>query len=92
MNNASTTAQIWTTFTCAAFVLAASMMAGGIYFLEASFSAKGFYAMASIMLVYTSVALTKTLRDVEESKSLTNRIDNARAEQLLMNTKDADIL
>ena len=30
----------------ASFAVAASMMAGGIYFMEASFAAKGFYAMA----------------------------------------------
>ena len=32
----------WTTFTTVSFVLAAGMMAGGIYFLEASFFSQGF--------------------------------------------------
>ena len=41
----------WTMFTYLNFVVAAVMMAGGIYFLEASFAAKGFYAMAALMLV-----------------------------------------
>lgn len=92
MNDGSITNNLWNTFTFAAFGLAACMMAGGIYFLEASFSAKGFYAMAAIMLVYTSVAMTKTIRDQEETKSLTKRIDDARAERLLMETKDADLM
>ncbi len=91
-NSANTTNQIWQAFTLSAFALAASMMAGGIYFLEASFSAKGFYSMSAIMLVYTSVAMTKTLRDTEEAKALHNRLDDARADRLLMNTKDADLL
>ena len=74
----------WTTFTTASFILAAGMMAGGIYFLEASFSAKGFYAMAAIMLVNTSISLTKTMRDNEEAGKLVNKIEDAKTEKLLM--------
>ena len=43
----------WTMFTIVSFGISASMMAGGIYFLDATFAAKGFYAMAAIMLVHT---------------------------------------
>ncbi len=75
---------VWTQFTIASFILAASMMAGGIYFLEASFAAKGFYAMATIMLVHTAITLTKTLRDVEESQRMINKLQDAKAEKLLM--------
>ena len=82
----------WTMFTIAAFCLSALMMAGGIYFLEASFSAKGFYAMSAIMLVHTTVTITKTLRDNEEAQRLHNRIDEAKAEKLLLDTKDADLM
>ncbi len=80
----------WTTFTTASFVLAAGMMAGGIYFLEASFSAKGFYAMAAIMLVNTSISLTKTMRDNEEAGKLVNKIEDAKTEKLLMEVNRAD--
>lgn len=93
MNNSTNiTNNIWTMFTFSAFGLAAAMMAGGIYFLEASFSAKGFYSMAAIMLVYTSVAITKTVRDGEEAKALHTRLDDARAERLLLETKDSDLI
>lgn len=80
----------WQLFTLASFVLAAAMMAGGIYFLEASFSAKGFYAMSAIMLVHTSITLTKTLRDKEEAAKLHNRIEEAKNEKLLMDLEDSD--
>ncbi|MEF2074752.1 YiaA/YiaB family inner membrane protein [Consotaella aegiceratis] len=76
---------IWKNFTVAGFVLSAAMMAGGIYFLEASFAAKGFYAMAAIMLVHTSITLTKVMRDEEESNRMVNRIEDAKTEKLLMN-------
>lgn len=74
----------WTNFTMLSFVIAAGMMAGGIFFLEASFAAKGFYAMAAIMLVHTSVTLTKTVRDNQEAGKLINKIEDAKTEKLLM--------
>ena len=60
------------------------MMAGGVYFMEASFAGKGFYAVAALMLVHTTVSLTKTLRDAEESGKMINKIEDARTEKLLM--------
>lgn len=60
------------------------MMALGIWNLEASFSAKGFYAMAAIMLVHTAVTLTKTMRDREEANKFHNRLEDAKTEKLLM--------
>ena len=64
-------------------------MAGGIFFMEASFAAKGFYAMAAIMLVHTSISLTKTLRDKDESERLVNKLDEARTERLLREVGEA---
>ena len=75
--------QAWTLFTYAQFAVAACMMAGGIYFLEASFAAKGFYAMAAIMLVSSTAGITKAIRDTEESSRLHNKLEDARTERLL---------
>ena len=80
----------WTQFTMAAFITAAAMMAGGIYFLEASFAAKGFYAMSAIMLVHTSITITKTMRDNEDAKQLHNKLEDAKAEKLLMEINTSD--
>ncbi|SON57155.1 yiaA/B two helix domain protein [Hartmannibacter diazotrophicus] len=82
----------WKLFTMASFAVAAAMMAGGIYFLEASFSAKGFYAMAAIMLVHTAITLTKTMRDSEEADRLINRVEDAKTEKLLMTMHRSDDL
>lgn len=84
INYAVKPSDAWTLYTAVSFIIAAGMMAGGIYFLEASFAAKGFYAMSAIMLVHTTVSITKTLRDVEESKRMINRLDDAKTEKLLM--------
>ena len=80
----------WTAYTIASFVVSAGMMAGGIYSLEASFSAKGFYAMAAIMLVHTAICTTKTLRDTEEANRFFNRLDDAKTEKLLMDIHRGD--
>ena len=82
----------WRLFTMASFGLAAAMMAGGIYFLEASFAAKGFYAMAAIMLVHTSITITKTLRDAEEANRFMNKLEDAKTEKLLMDIHRKDEL
>lgn len=74
----------WTNFTIASFVIAAGMMGGGIFFMEAGFATKGFYAMAAIMLVQTSITITKTLRDNEEANKFINRVEDAKNERLLM--------
>lgn len=74
----------WIRFSMLSFVVSACMMAGGIYFLEASFAAKGFYAMAALMLVHTSISVTKNLRDNEESEKFINKVEDAKTEKLLM--------
>lgn len=80
----------WTNFNLLSFVIAAGMMAGGIFFLEASFAAKGFYSMSAIMLVHTAVSLTKTMRDNQESGKLINKIEDAKTEKLLMDIGRTD--
>jgi hypothetical protein len=82
----------WKMFTMVSFAVAAAMMAGGIYFLEASFAAKGFYAMAAIMLVHTAVTITKTLRDAEEAGRFINKLEDAKTEKLLMDIHRSDAL
>ena len=81
----------WRMFTIAAFAVAAAMQAGGIYFLEASFAAKGFYAMSAIMLVHTSITIAKTLRDEQEANRMINRLEDARTEKLLTEYSSNDV-
>ncbi|MER0238414.1 YiaA/YiaB family inner membrane protein [Fulvimarina sp. MAC8] len=73
----------WKAYSIASFVLAAVMNAGGVFFMEASFAAKGFYAMAVIMLVHCAISVTRLLRDEEEGRSMVSRLDEARTEELL---------
>jgi hypothetical protein len=81
----------WTGFTYINFAVAALMMAGGIWFMEASFTAKGFYAMAALMLVSSTIILTKSLRDQDEAMRFHNKLDEARTEKLLMEVNGGKI-
>ena len=65
-------------------------MAGGIYNLDATFAAKGFYAMAAIMLVSSTAAIAKSLRDIEESARLHNKIEDAQTERLLAEASSSE--
>lgn len=80
----------WNSFTYLMFGFAVVMMAGGIWSLEASFTAKGYYAMAALMLVYTTAAITKVLRDKEEGDRLYNKLEDARTERLLAEVSGKD--
>ncbi len=83
------TSQAFNLFSYVNFAVAAAMMSGGIYFMEAGFAAKGFYAMAALMLVSSTVGITKALRDKEESDRLHNRLEEARTERLLAEVSQA---
>ena len=45
---------------------------------------KGYLTMGIVMLVQTCITLTKTVRDNHESSRLVNRIEDAKAERLLI--------
>ncbi|WP_153768433.1 YiaA/YiaB family inner membrane protein [Labrenzia sp. CE80] len=80
----------WNLFTYFNFGVAVLMMGIGIWSLEASFSAKGFYAMAALMLVYSTASITKAVRDTEESDKIYNKIEDARTERLLSEVSAKD--
>ncbi len=74
----------WVTFTYASFIGAAAMVGLGILFMPLDIWMKGYFTMGVVMLVQSCVTVTKTMRDVLESKRLVNRIEDAKAERLLM--------
>ena len=74
----------WVTFTYASFFASVAMVGVGILFAPIDIGTKGYFAMGAAMLVQSSITMTKTLRDVHESSKLVNRIEDARAERLLM--------
>ena len=74
----------WVGFTYASFLGAAVMVAAGVFFMPIDIWLKGYLAMGVIMLVQSCVTLTKTARDQHENRRMVNRIEDAKAERLLM--------
>ena len=79
----------WVTFTYLSFGGSAVMVALGVFFLPLDLWIKGYLAMGIIMLVQSCVTLTKTIRDVHEGDRFVNRIEDAKAERLLMEVSKA---
>ena len=79
----------WVTFTYISFAGAAFMVAVGVYFLPLDLWMKGYLTMGIVMLIQTCITLTKTVRDNHESSRLVNRIEDAKAERLLMEVSKA---
>ncbi|RVU19859.1 YiaA/YiaB family inner membrane protein [Methylobacterium oryzihabitans] len=74
----------WVAFTYASFLGSAAMVGAGILFLPLDLWIKAYLAMGVVMLVQSCITLVKTLRDVHEGRRMVNRIEDARAERLLM--------
>ncbi len=81
--------QSWIWFTIINFVVSVAMTLVGILVIEVNMATKGFFAMAALMLVSSSISLSKTMRDRHESGRLVNRLDEARTEKLLSTLDDA---
>jgi len=82
--NAQPHSGAWVSFTYASFLGSALLVVAGIFFMPADLWVKGYLTMGIVMLVQTCVTLTKTVRDVHESSKFVNRIEDAKAERLLM--------
>ncbi|WP_275785998.1 YiaA/YiaB family inner membrane protein [Pararhizobium gei] len=75
----------WVSFSYISFGTAAFMLAAGLYTMPLDLWGKGYLTMGILMLVQTTVNITKTLRDNAESDKLIRRIEDAKTEKLLVN-------
>ena len=83
-NTASQHSPAWVAFTLISFGVSAFMVAVGIWFLPIELAIKGYLTMGFLMLTQSCITMTKTMRDNHESGRLVNRIEDAKAERLLM--------
>ena len=87
--NVQTHSTAWVTFTYISFAVSLFMVAVGIFFLPLDPWVKGYLAMGVVLLIQSCVTLTKTVRDMHESGKLVNRIEDAKAERILMDFNKA---
>ena len=74
----------WVSFTYASFIGAVAMVAVGIAFAPMEIWVKAYFAMGAALLIQSCITATKTLRDMHEGGKLANRLEDAKAERLLM--------
>jgi hypothetical protein len=79
----------WVTFTYISFAVSLFMVAVGIFFLPLDPWVKGYLAMGVVLLIQSCVTLTKTMRDMHEGDRLVNRLEDAKAERILMDFSKA---
>lgn len=58
----------WVNFTYVSFLTAILMTGTGIFFLPTDLWAKGFLSMGVVMIVMSSISLTKTIRDNQDAE------------------------
>jgi hypothetical protein len=84
MSPATKNTPAWLTFTYIFFGFAVGMMVLGIWAIPADLWIKGYLAMATVSMLGAAFTLAKTVRDEQESRRFANRIEEAKAERLLM--------
>ena len=84
MNHTAQHSAAWVTFTYISFAASAFMVGLGIWLLPLDLAMKGYLTMGFLMLTQSCITMTKTMRDMHESDKLVNRIEDAKAERLLM--------
>jgi hypothetical protein len=70
-----------------AFIIAFVGMVLGLAYLEADFATKGFIAMSYLFSVASCFTVAKVVRDRHESNQLINKVETAKTEKLLAESK-----
>ena len=79
--NSSTSA--WDSFVKLAFALAIGATVMGIYMLPGELLVKGYFMISSLFLVFSTITMSKTIRDKHESDRLHNKISEARTTKII---------
>ena len=81
--NQSTHTSAWIAQTWISFIISLSAMGIGILYLPVNAWVKGYLGMGMMFSIGSTISLSKTVRDVEESKHILARLDEAKLERLL---------
>lgn len=73
----------WIAQTWISFIVAIAATGIGIFNMPVDIWLKSYLGMGLMFSVGSTISLSKTIRDVEESKRITSRIDEAKLERLL---------
>lgn len=74
----------WVMFTQLSFAIALAAMTAGILLLDIDLATRGYLGMGSLLVIITSINMSKTIRDQHEADRLTNKVEDARISDFLM--------
>ena len=73
----------WEFFVKTAFAIAIGSTLLGIYLIPGPLLAKGYFLISSLFLVFSTITLSKTVRDDHEQRRLHNKISEARTSKMI---------
>lgn len=73
----------WIAQTYVSFIISISATIIGVFYMPGDNWLKGYMGMGVLFSVASTASLSKTIRDIEESKTMMSRIDEAKLERLL---------
>jgi hypothetical protein len=73
----------WDFFVKTSFAIAITSTLLGIYMLPGPIVVKGYFLISSLFMVFSTITLSKTLRDGYESQRLHNKISEARTSKMI---------
>ncbi|ABW29204.1 MULTISPECIES: YiaA/YiaB family inner membrane protein [Acaryochloris] len=73
----------WIAQTWISFTVSIAATAIGIVYMPVNPWMKGYLGMGTLFSIGSTISLSKTIRDVEESKRVLSRLDEAKLEKLL---------
>lgn len=83
MAPSTTHTSAWIAQTYVSFVISITATIIGTLYMPGDNWLKGYMGMGLLFSVASTASLSKTIRDVEESKTMMSRIDEAKLERLL---------
>ena len=79
----SSSTSAWDFFVKLSFGLAVGATVLGIYMLPGELLVKGYFMISSLFLVFSTITMSKTIRDRHESDRLHNKISEARTTKII---------
>ena len=73
----------WDFFIKVAFAIAIGATLLGIYLLPGELVVKGYFLISSLFLVFSTITMSKTVRDAHEADRLHNKISEARTSKII---------
>jgi hypothetical protein len=78
----------WEFFVKFSFAIAIASTMTGIWLIPGALVVKGYFMISSLFLVFSTITMSKTIRDGHESSRLHNKISEARTSKMIRELDD----